>query len=160
KGLSAKVQRAKQVADDVRAGRVKRNRLCDVRGAWRLFDICAPSLASIRTTRGDEPLKGRHFFAYLVGKRKTATPQNEFRTTVTVGCGDLDPSALKFSLLFMASCSSLHHFFGPLDRRRRLVKSKCRFYLTAKSYSAAHSQIFIQQVFKGHDPTTQRGSKA
>jgi len=159
KGLPMAAQRAKLAAADVKAGRVKKKDSCGARGAWRSFDVCAPSLAAITTARGDEPLKGRHFFRRLVGERKPAIPADEFWTPVTVGSADLDASTLRCSVLFMASCSSHFHYFQPLDRRRRLVKSNCRFYLTAKPYSALHSPIFIAQVFKGHDPSTRHGSK-
>jgi hypothetical protein len=60
----------------------------------------------------------------------------------------------------MGSCSSYVHYFKPLDRRRRAIKSKCRFYLTANVCSADHALIFVQQVFKGNDPTSARGSRA
>jgi hypothetical protein len=135
--------------------KAKGKRRCTTKGAWREFDVCQKKLAATKTARGDEPLKGRHFYAHLVKK-----PADEFMTSVTVGSADLDKASLKCKVLFMASCSSHEHYFEPLDKRRTAVKSKCKFYMTAYVCSAYHGRNFIRELFGGTDPLSKKGSKA
>jgi hypothetical protein len=159
--LETAATRAKAVEKTIKAGKLKRTKLCPVRGAWRSFDTCDPALAATTTARGDQPLKGRHYYAQKVRKkRKPKKPEDEFLTSVQVGSTDLDKSSLKCKVLFMASCSSHVHFFKPLKKRRKAVKSACKFYMTGMICSAFHGRNFIEQIFKGHDPTTNKGSKA
>jgi hypothetical protein len=128
---------------------------CSTKGAWRTFDACQKKLAATATARGDEPLKGRHFYAHLVKK-----PVDEFMTAVTVGSADLNKVSLKCKVLFMASCSSHEHYFEPLNKRRSDAKSKCKFYMTALVCSAFHGRNFIREVFNGVDPLSKKGVKA
>jgi hypothetical protein len=127
---------------------------CTTKGAWREFDVCQKKLSATKTARGDEPLKGRHFYAHLV------KPTNEFTTSVTVGSADLDKVSLKCKVLFMASCSSHEHYFEPLDKRRTATKSKCKFYMTGFVCSAYNGRNFIRELFGGTDPLSKKGSKA
>jgi outer membrane protein OmpA-like peptidoglycan-associated protein len=140
----------------IKAKKIKDKAICSTAGAWRLFDTCDAKLAATRTARGDTPLKGRHFYAQLLRKS-----ENEFTTAVQVGSVDLDKSSLRCKLLFMASCSSHVHFFAALNRRRKAVKSPCKFLMTAMVCSATHSTNFLEQILiKGLDPMTERGLKA
>lgn len=128
---------------------------CSTKGAWRLFDNCEKKLATTVTARGDEPLKGRHFYSRLVKK-----PADEFMTSVEVGSTDLDKLSLKCKVLFMASCSSHEHYFEPLNKRRNAVKSNCKFYMTAHVCAAYHGRNFVRAIFDGTDPLSKKGVKA
>lgn len=140
----------------IKAKKIKVGAVCGLRGAWRLFDTCQTKLATTATARGDQPLKARHFYAQLPRK-----PEDEFLTAVHVGSADLDKSSLKCPLLFMASCSSHVHFYKPLDKRRKVVKSKIKFLMTGQVCAASHATTFLEQVMvKGHDPLTKKGMKA
>jgi hypothetical protein len=142
--------KAKARAKHIKAKKVKAKAVCGLSGAWRSFSSCAPALATTKTARGDEPLKGRHYYARLVKK-----PRDEFMVSVGVGSADLDKSNLRCKVLFMASCSSKVHFYRPLARRRRAVKSTCKFILTGQVCATSHGKHFLEQVLvKGHDPTT------
>ncbi len=145
---------AKQKA--MKAKKVKASAVCGLGGAWRLFDTCQTALSGTTTARGDQPLKGRHFYARLPQK-----PDDEFLTAVQVGSADLDKSSLKCPLLFMASCSSHVHFYKPLDKRRKAVKSASRFLMTGQVCATSHATTFLEQVMvKSHDPLTKKGMKA
>ena len=152
--VAARNAQANQKA--IKAKKVKASAVCGLGGAWRLFDACDAKLAATTTTRGDQPLKGRHFYARLPRK-----PDDEFLTAVQVGSVDLDKSSLKCPLLFMASCSSHVHFFKPLDTRRKAAKSTCKFLMTGQVCATSHATTFLEQVLvKGHDPMTRKGAKA
>jgi hypothetical protein len=154
------VKRAVTNAKKVKKAKVAAGRVCSTAGAWRLFNDCDATVAATATSRGDTPLDGRHYYAAFPRKRPRKIPPGEYLTAVQVGSADLDKSALKCKVLFMASCSSHVHYFRPLARRRTAVKSKCKFYMTAMICSAFHGRNFMAEVFKGTDPTTKRGSKA
>jgi hypothetical protein len=145
---------AKKRADAIASKKIKVAAVCGTRGAWRLFDTCESGQAATTTARGDQPLKGRHFYARLT------RPSNEFLTAVKVGSADLDKSNLKCRILFMASCSSHVHFYKPLRNRRKAIKSACKFLLTAQVCATSHARTFLEQVLlKGNDPTTRTGIK-
>lgn len=147
--------RAKARATAIAGRKIKSAGVCGTGGAWRSFDTCWAKLAAKKTIRGEQPLKGRHYYAWL--RRK---PADDFMTAVEVGSTDLNRSSLACSLLFMASCSSRVHYFDPLDRRRKAAKSACKFLLTANVCSAAHALIFLRQVLiKRRDPMTTRGAR-
>ncbi|MDH5666819.1 MAG: hypothetical protein OEY86_02260 [Nitrospira sp.] len=153
--LVAASRNAKARQKDIAAKKIKAKAVCGTKGAWRLFDSCAPVLAATTTARGDQPLEGRHYYARLPRK-----PEDEYLTTVQVGSADLDKSSLRCRLLFMASCSSHVHFYKPLNNRRKAVKSACKFLLTAEVCATAHAKTFLEQVLvKGHDLTTRKGIK-
>lgn len=137
----------------IKAKKIKASAVCSTRGAWREFDTCWPKLAGTTTTRGDKPLKGRHFYA-----RIPKPSGDEFMAAVTVGSADLDKSPLPGRLLVMASCSSHVHFFQALDRRRKAVKSKCKFMLTGMVCTADLASVFLDLVLiKKLDPTSSKG---
>jgi hypothetical protein len=126
--------------------------VCSTAGAWREFDSCYKKLAETATSRGDKPLKGRHYYKEVRGK------PHEFKAAVTVGSVDLDKSKLPGKLLVMGSCSSHVHFFKALDRRRTAVKSGCKFILTADVCFADLATAFLKLVLvKKIDPTTSKG---
>jgi hypothetical protein len=84
--------------------------------------------------------------------------ENEFKTSITVGSADLDKSKLPGKLLVMGSCSSQAHFFAALDRRRKAVKSGCKFILTGDVCYADLATAFLQRVLlKKMDPSTSTG---
>jgi hypothetical protein len=135
---------------------------CSIAGSWRQFNTCYAKLAQTKTARGDQPLAGRHYYAYMPNyERSKANPKgrDEFFAAVTVGSADLDMSSLKCKLFFMASCSSHEHFYQPLNRRRKATKSPCKFLLTLYVNSASHARNFIDLIFKGYDPLSRKGSK-
>jgi hypothetical protein len=150
--LIAAAERAKEVEKRVKAGKVTRPKLCPVRGAWRLVDTCDAALASTKTARGDEPLKGRHFYRHV-------TRPKTHHTAVKVGSADIDTSQLKCKVLIMSSCSSHVHFFKALARRRKKVKSDCKLYMTGQVCSATLSISFLKLVFKGRNPVSKTGRK-
>lgn len=136
---------------------------CTVPGSWRAFSTCWAKLAKTATARGDTPLAGRHYYAHRPHYEPTkAQPKgrDEFFVSVAVGSTDLDASSLKCKLFFMASCSSHEHFYRPLARRRRAVKSSCKFMLTSFVNTASNARNFLEAIFQGHDPLTRKGSKA
>lgn len=133
---------------------------CSIPGAWRSFDACWKDVAAIKTARGDEPLKGRHYYARKPNVNKGKKPPDEFLVSVKVGSADLDKVNLKCAVLFMASCSSHEHYFEPLTKRRKDAGSKCKFYMTAHICSAYHGRNFISEAFKGTDPASDKGAKA
>jgi hypothetical protein len=142
----------------IRQGRMRSGKpLCPVPGAWRTFKTCEPKLEATRTARGDEPLKGRHFYTQKKGQ---CPVPSDYITAVVSGSADLDQVSLKCAVLFMASCSSRIHYQRPLARRRKAAKSACVFYLTNSVPRAYHARNFLEQVFKGVDPTSRRGKKA
>jgi hypothetical protein len=152
-GLVTAVSNAQAQQKAINAKKIKANAVCSTNGAWRLFDTCETNLANTTTARGDQPLKGRHFY-----KRLPRSTQDEFETAVQVGSADLNNSSLSCKLLFMASCSSHVHFFKPLDKRRKAVKSACKFLMTGQVCQTSHATTFLEQVMvRGHDPTTARG---
>jgi hypothetical protein len=65
-------------------------------GAWRGFDACFPPLAASATSRGDQPLKGRHYFAQKAVAHPRRTPPDEFLVAAEVGSQDLNKSSLVF----------------------------------------------------------------
>lgn len=152
--LETAATNAKDADKTAKRAKTTPSKLCPVPGAWRSLDICDGTLAARKTARGDQPLKGRHYY------RHNLKPTNEYLTAVQVGSADLDKSSLKCKVLFMGSCSSRVHFFKALDRRRTAVKSACLFYLTGEVCSAAHGKNFVEQVFKGVDPTGKKGRLA
>jgi hypothetical protein len=154
-GLTSAAAKAKARQKAIKAKKIAAVAACSSDGAWRLFDTCYAKLSTTSTTRGDKPLKGRHFYNILARKPP------EFETSVQVGSADLDKSSLKCKLLFMASCSSHVHFFKPLDKRRKAAKSACKFLMTAQICAASHATTFLEQVLiKGHDPTAKKGPNA
>lgn len=138
---------------------------CFTSGAWRAFDSCQGGLAKKTTSRGDIPLKGRHYYAALhgqgPGQRETSDrPKDEFLSAVCVGSADLKLTKLLCKLLIMASCSSRVHFFDALDRQRKASGSDCKFIMTNFIASEVFPLVFLQQVLlKGLDPTTLDGMK-
>lgn len=153
RGLAAAAKRAQDTKKKVEAKKIKASAVCSTAGAWREFDSCFKKLAQTRTTRGDRPLLGRHFYQYH--RRRSGT---EFDASIRVGSVDLDKSKLLGRLLVMASCSSHAHFFAALDRRRKAVKSGCRFIMTGDLCSADLATAFLRLVLiKKLDPTTSRG---
>jgi hypothetical protein len=137
----------------IKAKKIKVSAICSTTGAWREFDTCEPTLANTATTRGDRPLKGRHYYARIPGKTV-----NEFLSAVTVGSVDLDKSKLPGKLLVMGSCSSHVHFFEALDRRRKTVKSSCKFILTSQVCTVDLATAFLKLVLINKiDPTTNKG---
>lgn len=156
KALVEAARNVQATQKSINAQKIKAQAVCVTPGAWRLFDTCDAKLAATMTARGDQPLKGRHFYARL-GRQ----PADEFNTAVQVGSADLDKSWLRCKVLFMASCSSHVHFFQPLDKRRKAVNSACKFLMTSYICAAAHASNFLEQVLiKGLDPTTESGLKA
>lgn len=135
---------------------------CTAKGAWRMFSSCQAALAATTTARSDRPLLTRHYYAHQVGKRRREglpPPEDEFLVAVTVGSANLDVSMLRCKLLFIASCSSRVHFYAALNRRRRAIRSKCKFYLTNRVSWACNARNFIRQLFRGIDPLSRAGSK-
>lgn len=152
--LDSAAASAKAIETARKKGRLTKAQLksqCSIAGSWRLLDTCEKALAATKTARGDEPLKGRHYYARIVSK-----PKDEFMTAVRVGSADLDKSTLACKVLFMASCSSHEHFFEPLDKRRKAVRSACKIYMTAHVCSTFNGRNFLKQVFKGLDPTAKK----
>ncbi len=150
--LVSAAKTAKAQAKAISSSKVKPKAVCGTNGAWRLFDSCEPTLATQATTRGDVPLKGRHYYS------RTKT---EFATAVAVGSADLDASLLACNLLFVSACSSHVHFYKALKNRRKALNSQCRFLLTAQLCAAAHATTFLEQVLvKGHDPKSRAGMRA
>jgi hypothetical protein len=160
--LQSAASQAKAVEKRRKDGRLshsEKKRPCTIAGAWRPLDICDPTLAAKTTTRGEQPLKGRHYYTRHPDKR-VRYPVPQPLTAVEVGSADLDKSSLTCKVLFMASCESYAHYFKPLDKRRKVVKSACKFYLTWSVPIADHAKNFIEQVFKGYDPTRTKDSTA
>lgn len=153
--LVSAAKNAKDQDAAIKKKKVKAKAVCGLSGAWRLFDSCAATLATTATARGDTPLKGRHFYARIPKK-----PDDEFMTAVSVGSANLDAAKLSCKLFFMASCSSEVHFKSPLLRRRKTIKSACKFLLTAQICATSHATTFLEQVLvKGNDPMTKVGMK-
>lgn len=149
--LEEAAKKAQGVQKSIKAKKIKASAVCSTAGAWRLFDTCESALSKTTTTRGDKPLKGRHYY------RKHS---KEFDTSVKVGSADLDTSTLACKLLFMASCSSHPHFFQPLDKRRKAAKSKCKFLMTGLVCATTHATTFLEQILiKKVDPMTKAGMK-
>jgi hypothetical protein len=145
--------KAKEIEARRKAGKLTKAELdnpCDVEGAWRSLDKCAPDLAGKKSSRGEWPLKGRHYFA------KTAT---DYYTAVKVGSADLEKSSLKCKVLFMSCCWSHQLYLAALDRRRKAVKSNCEFYLLDETVMASSGKNFVSAVFSGVDPTSAAGKK-
>jgi len=141
----------------IKAKKIKAKAVCTTKGAWLLFDTCLPTLAAVTTARGDMPLKSRHFLY----ERLPRKPEDDFLTTVKVGSADLDKSSLKCKMLFMASCYSHMHFYEPLAKRRKAVKSDCKFLLTLDECMASNAKNFLEQVMvNGLNPMTQNGMEA
>jgi hypothetical protein len=136
KALVAAAARVKEVEVKRRTGKLTKAQAkspCTIAGSWRAFNTCWAKLAKTATTRGDTPLAGRNYYAHRPHYERTrANPKgrNEFFVSVAVGSADLDTSSLKCKLFFMASCSSHEHFYQPLAKRRKAVKSSCKFMLT------------------------------
>jgi len=166
KALVAAAARVKEVEVKRRTGKLTKAQAkspCTIAGSWRAFNTCWAKLAKTATTRGDTPLAGRNYYAHRPHYERTrANPKgrNEFFVSVAVGSADLDTSSLKCKLFFMASCSSHEHFYQPLAKRRKAVKSSCKFMLTSFVNSASNARNFLEAIFKGHDPLTRKGSKA
>jgi hypothetical protein len=140
----------------IKAKKIKPAAICGLPGAWRSMDVCQPKRAATKTARGDEPMKGRHFYVH----QRPGKPNEEFLTAVPVGSGDLDASKLACALFFMASCSSKVHFHAALKRRRAAVKSSCRFLLTGEVCATSHATKFLEQVLvKKLNPTTAKELK-
>lgn len=153
--LQSAAAQAKAQATRIKAARTRAGATCGLGGAWRAMDVCEPARAATVTSRGDVPLKGRHYY-----RHRTRRPE-EFFTAVAVGSADLRKSSLACRLFFVASCSSHVHFFEPMTRRRKAAKSRCTFLLTAQVCSSSHARTFLRQVLlKRRDPTTARGLKA
>ena len=144
-------EKAKRVEQKVKKGKMRRSKLCPVPNAWRSFDSCDRTLAGTTTPRGDQPLRGRHFYS-----RQPRKGPDEFLTAVTVGSADLGQVSLKCKVFFMHSCTSYRYYYLPLIRRRKAVKSKCKIYLTHKVPRAYYARDFISLVFQGYDPTRDR----
>ena len=155
--LVSAAEKVKRIERKIRRGRMRGGKhLCPVTGAWRTFKACEPALDATKTARGDEPLKGRHFYKQQRGECRPV----DYFTAVVGGSADLNQVSLKCAVLFMASCSSRIHYQGPLSRRRKAAKSACVFYLTNSVPRAYHARNFMELVFKGVDPTSRRGKKA
>lgn len=153
RGLAAAAKKAQESSEQIKAKKIKASAICSTLGAWREFDSCFNELAQTSTTRGDQPLKGRHFYQY---RPRGSSP--EFAASIIVGSADLDNSKLPGKLLVMGSCSSHAHFFGALDRRRKAVKSGCKFIMTSDVCSADLATEFLGLVLlKKLDPTTPKG---
>lgn len=86
--------------------------------------------------------------------------EDDYWTIVKGGAGDLDSVDLKCSVLFMYSCSSKKHYLKTLRRRKRQTKSKCVFYLTKRVVNPTEApKKFLELLFKGKNPYTNKGSK-
>jgi hypothetical protein len=153
-GLKDAAAKAKAIEERRKAGKLTKTELnnpCDLEGAWRSLDACDPALAGKRSFLGEQPLKGRHYYA------KT---KEDYYTVVKVGSADLDKSPLKCAVLFMACCWSRQLYLGPLDRRRKAAKSKCKLYLLEDTVAASSGRNFVQAVFSGIDPTSATGGRS
>jgi hypothetical protein len=140
----------------IKAKKVKATAVCGLAGAWRSMDVCQPVRAATKTARGDEPLKGRHFYVH----QRPGRPNEEFLTAVPVGSGDLAAVRLACALFFMASCSSKVHFLAALKRRRTAAKAGCKFLLTGEVCATTHATKFLEQVLlKKLNPTVTRDLK-
>jgi hypothetical protein len=123
--------------------------------AKRALAKCFFTVADQANCRGVRSLRNRHYW-------RATNADTEFETLVEVGSADLAVSKLACAVLFLNSCSSLGRFGAPLQRHRRKVKSKCVFYLTRRtSYNTLSlaTNIFIELLLKGVDPTTASGSR-
>ncbi|MGZ8830254.1 MAG: hypothetical protein ACXW2Q_07745, partial [Thermoanaerobaculia bacterium] len=156
-GLKTARDNAQAAAARQKSKKLTAAQKCSIPGSWREFAVCYPTLAAIKTARGDEPLKSRHYFAQQMGARKRKKPPDEFVTVAEVGSADLKNTSLKCKVLFMASCSSLVHYFEALNNRRKAGNSSCKFYLTAELCSASNGRNFVEELFKGTDPTSNKG---
>jgi hypothetical protein len=156
----------KRIEDQRKKGKLTKAQLkspCTIAGSWREFDTCWATFAKTATARGDTPLKGRHYYAYIPNYEPTPLipkGRDEFFVAVTVGSSDLDTVSLKCKLFFMASCSSHEHFYASLKKRRIATKSSCKFLLTADINRASNARNFLEAIFKGYDPLTKTGSQA
>jgi hypothetical protein len=151
--LSRGLKAAAATAQGIKPGGV-----CRTIGAWRAFGECQPALAVKPTTRGEFPLRFRHYYSQLFGGSLTEPNQDDFWTAVTAGSADLNKSKLPGKLLVMGSCSSHVHYFAALDRQRQAVQSTCKFMLTGLSCSANFPLEFLTQVLVNRiDPTTTDG---
>jgi hypothetical protein len=152
-GLVAAAAKARANEKAIKAKKIKASAVCSTAGAWREFNSCFAKLAGTATKRSDTPLKDRHFYQILPQKK-----ENEFKASITVGSADVDQSKLPGKLLVMGSCSSQAHFFAALDRRRKAVKSSCKFILTGDVCSADLATAFLQRVLlKKMDLNTSKG---
>jgi hypothetical protein len=146
--VQANEQRLK--AKKIKAGTVCRSK----ERFWRKFDLCLPEQAATPTQRGDRPMKGRHFYQIVAGKKK----ESIFNVSIAAGAADLDKSKLPGKLLVLASCSSHMHFFDALDRRRKAANSGCKFILTSDLCYADLATVFLKRVLLDKiDPTTSAG---
>jgi hypothetical protein len=153
KGLVAAAAKVQANEKAYKAKKIKASAVCGAPGFWREFNACFTKLAATATARGDKPLKDRHFYQILPGKKTT-----EFKASIAVGAADLDKSKLPGKLLVMGSCSSHVHFFDALDRRRKAAKSSCKFMLTGDVCFADLATLFLDRVLlKKIDPGTSAG---
>jgi len=151
KGLQSAATKAQGIVTQIKAKKIKSSSVCGTGGAWREFDTCFKKLSQTTTARGDQPLKGRHFYQFFPARK-------EFNASIKVGSTDLDNSKLAGKLLVMGSCSSQAHFFEALDRRRKAVKSGCKFILTGDVCTVDLATIFLRLVLvKKIDPSTPKG---
>ncbi len=145
------------VHDDVRQvvkSAKGRSTRCDLKGyARRSLLTCFPKTADLTNGRGVKTLKTRHY--WYTRKRDT-----EFHTIVDAGSADLSGVSLRCGVLLMYSCTSKHHYYEALKRRRKAAKSKCVLYLTTVvPRGVPATKRFVQLVLKGIDPRTRRGSE-
>ena len=139
----------------IKAKKAKPAAVCGLAGAWRSMKICQPAREATKTSRGDQPLKDRHFYAQQ-GRGKS----QEFLTAVPVGSKDIDAVKLACSVFFMASCSSKVHFYAAMKRRRTAAKSACKFLLTGEVCAASHATSFLNLVLlKRLNPTVNKDMK-
>lgn len=151
--------KVKRVNRKMKEGKVRGgNHLCRVDGAWRTFRLCQPALDATKTARGDEPLKGRHFYEQKPNKCKSQ--RVDYLTAVVGGSADLDQVSLKCAVLFMASCSARVYYLDALRRRRKAAKSSCVLFLTTKVPRTNHAVNFLTLVFNGLNPTNRPGAIA
>jgi hypothetical protein len=154
KSLVDAIPRVERTGKAISKSKPKIAAICRTDGAWRSFADCYSKLEATTTARGDQPLKGRHYYADTQpAYRRKKDITHEFLTAVNVGSADLDKSSLTCQFLFMASCSSHPHFFAALERRRKAAKSTCKFMMTGVVCSAFNGKTFLSQMLlKGLDP--------
>ena len=159
---ASKVAKAKQ--KHLETKKIKASAICSHNKSWHLYNTCLPKRANITTARGDTPLHHRHYYQQFIKIEKDPNTKQlnrkiEYATAVAVGSTDLNKSSLKCKILYMASCSSYVHFYNPLKKQRKAVKSNCLFLLNSRVSSASNAANFLEAVIKGFNPSNAHSMK-
>ena len=123
--------------------------------------MCEPEVARRENERGVQSLINRLYWRSYINDDDKENKYKDFMTLVKVGDKDLKNSELNCKVLFLNSCSSKPRFHMALQRRKHETKSKCAFYLTKRTAYPALAKttnIFVDLVLKGIDPTSRNGS--